>query len=131
MPMYNLKEYSGTYSKTSESLQQYYRDGLALEHNNIIDFPANNNTSISCNLQQQKTGQTKNGGTKDVKIMVQLKYRSNFGKTLQIPLINSKISLELKWSKDCFLAAGTAENQEPKFGIIDTKRYVHKFINLR
>ena len=50
MPMYNLKEYSGTYWKTSESLQQYYRDGLALEHNNIIDFPANNNTSISCNL---------------------------------------------------------------------------------
>ena len=56
--------------------------------------------------------------------MVQLKYRSNFGKTFQIPLINSKISLELKWSKDCFLAAGTAEIQEPKFGIIDTKRYV-------
>ena len=50
MPMYNLKEYSGTYWKTSESLQQYYRDGLALEDNNIIDFLANNNTSISCNL---------------------------------------------------------------------------------
>ena len=56
--------------------------------------------------------------------MVQLKYRSNFGKTLQIPLINSKISLELKWSKHCFLADGKTENQEPKFGIIDTKRYV-------
>ena len=63
--------------------------------------------------------------------MAKLKYRSDFGKALQIPLINSKISLELRWSKDCFLAAGTAENQEPKFGIIDTKRYVHKFINLR
>ena len=56
--------------------------------------------------------------------MVPLKYRSNFEKTLQIPLVNSKNSLELKWSKDCLLVAGTAENQEPKFGIIDTKRYV-------
>ena len=56
--------------------------------------------------------------------MVKLKCGIDFEKTLQIPLINSKISLELKWSKDCFLAAGTAENQEPKFRIIDTKRYV-------
>ena len=56
--------------------------------------------------------------------MVPLKYRSNFGKTPQISLVNSKNSFELKWSKDCFLVAGTAENQEPKFGITDTKRYV-------
>ena len=26
MPMYNLKEYSGNYVETSESLWQYYRD---------------------------------------------------------------------------------------------------------
>ena len=32
MPMYNLTEYSGYYSKTSRSVRQYYRD----EPNNIL-----------------------------------------------------------------------------------------------
>ena len=32
MPMYNLIEYSGYYSKTSRSVRQYYRD----EPNNIL-----------------------------------------------------------------------------------------------
>ena len=38
--------------------------------------------------------------------------------------MNCKISLQLKWSSDCFLVAGTAANQEPKFKITDTKLYV-------
>ena len=36
-------------------------------------------------------------------------------------LINCEISLQLKWSKDCILAAGTAANQNPRFKINDTK----------
>ena len=39
-------------------------------------------------------------------------------------LINCEISLQLKWSKDCILVAGTAANQEPKFETTDTKIYV-------
>ena len=46
--MYNLIEYSGAYSKKSESLQQYYRDEPALDSNgNTIDFPDDNNSSAS------------------------------------------------------------------------------------
>ena len=56
MPMYNLIEYSDAYSKTSESLWQYYRHKPALDNNNnIIDFPANNNNSISFKFKQQMT----------------------------------------------------------------------------
>ena len=56
MPMYNLIEYSDAYSKTSESLWQYYRDKPALDNNNnITDFPANNNNSISFKFKQQMT----------------------------------------------------------------------------
>ena len=48
MAMYNLIEYSDAYLKTSRSLWQYYRDEPALDaNNNIIDFPANNNNSVS------------------------------------------------------------------------------------
>ena len=54
MPMYNLIEYSDAYSKTSESLFQYYRDEPALDaNNNIIDFPADNNNSASFKLKHQ------------------------------------------------------------------------------
>ena len=43
--MYNLIEYSHTYSKTSGNLWQYYRNEPALINDSgIIDFPdANNN----------------------------------------------------------------------------------------
>ena len=40
-----------------------------------------------------------------------------------MPLINCEISLQLKWFKNCFLVAGAAANQEPKFRIKDTKLY--------
>ena len=42
MPMYNLIDYSGNYSKTSGSLWQYYREKLALDNNdNIVNFSVN------------------------------------------------------------------------------------------
>ena len=74
MPMYNLIEYSVAYSNTSESLWQYYRDEPGLDtNNNIIDFSANNNISPSIKFKTQIRGQTRNGGTKNVGIMVPLK----------------------------------------------------------
>ena len=46
MPMYNLKEYSNVYMKTSGNLWQYQRDEPALDNNsNITDFFANNKNS--------------------------------------------------------------------------------------
>ena len=123
-PMYNLIEYSDAYSTTSERLWQYYRDKPALEANkDIIDFPANNN-SASFKFKQQTIGQTRNGGTKDVEVMVLLKYLSNFCRTFEMPLINCKVSLQLKWFKNCILVAGTVANQNPGFQINPTKLYV-------
>ena len=93
MPMYNSIEYSDAYSNTSGSLWQYYRDEPALDNNNnIIDFSANNNNSISFNFKQQITEQIGNGSTKDVEIVVPLKYLSNFWRTLEMPSNNCKIN---------------------------------------
>ena len=39
-------------------------------------------------FQRQKAGQTGDNGTKDVKIMVPLKYLRNFWRTLEMLLIN-------------------------------------------
>ena len=89
MPMYNLIEYSDAYLKTSGHFWEYYRDEPALDNNgNITDFPDDNNDSALFKLKQKITGQTGNGGTKDIEIMVPLKYISNFWRTLGMPLIN-------------------------------------------
>ena len=125
MSIYNLIEFSDAYSKTSQSLWQYYRDEPASNNNgDIIDFPGNNNNSNSFKFKQQITGQTGNGGTKNVEIMVPLKYLSNFCRTLEIPLINCEINLQLEWSKKCIIVGGTANNQNPSLQINDTKLLV-------
>ena len=49
--------------------------------------------------------------------MVPLKYLSNFWRTLKIPLINCEISLQLRWSRNCIVLAGTTNNQNPTIQI--------------
>ena len=56
--------------------------------------------------------------------MVPLKYLSIFWRILEMPLINCEIILQLKLSKNCILAAGSAANQNPRFQINDTKLHV-------
>ena len=69
VPMYNLKEYSDNYSKTSGCLWQYYRD----EPN------ASTTESESIKSKTKITGKTPAAGNKkDVKTAVPLKYLSNF-----------------------------------------------------
>ena len=41
-----------------------------------------------------------------------------------MPLINYEISLQLIWSKKCFLVTDTAANQVSNFEITDTELYV-------
>ena len=83
--MYNLIEYSNAYLWKSGSLWQCHRDKPAINNNsNIIDFPANNNNSNTLQFKRQITGKTGNGSTKNVEIMVSLKYLSNFLRTLEI-----------------------------------------------
>ena len=78
MPMYNLIEYSDNYAKTTVSLWQYCKDIPARDANDeIIEF-RRNNTTDSCKFKAKITGQTGDDGTKDVEIMVPLKYLSNF-----------------------------------------------------
>ena len=86
MPMYNLTEYSDNYSNTSESLWQYYKD----DPNDNIAGPESFKSKIKI------TGKTPDvGNTKDVEIIVTLKYLSNFWRTLEIPLIRLIVQLIL------------------------------------
>ena len=75
-------------------------------------------------LNEKLTDQTENDGTKDVEIMVPLKYLSSFKRTLEIPLINCEINLILTWSANCFIIANAIDGQITTFAITDTKLYV-------
>ena len=112
MPMYNLTEYSDNYSKTSESLWQYYKDD---PNDNLTD-------SESFKSKVKITGKTPNNrNTKDVEIIVPLKYLSNSWRTLEMPLINCEVNLISTWSKDCVITNSTGEG---KFAITETKLYI-------
>ena len=112
MPMYNLIEYSDNYLKTSGSLWQYYKVD---PNDNIAD-------SESFKYKVKITGKTPDiGNTKNVEIIVPLKYLSNFWRTLEIPLINCELNLELTWSRGCVITNSTGEG---KLAITDTKLYV-------
>ena len=58
-----------------------------------------------------------------------LKYLSNFWRSLEIPLINCKVELKLKWSNSSVLSAAGNDNANGSddnfiFTIKDTKLYV-------
>ena len=124
MPMYNLIEYSDNYVKTTGSLWQYCKEIPAQNANNEIIIFSENNTTDSFKFKAKITGQTGNNGTKDVEVMVSLKYLSNFWRTLEMPLINCEVNLILTWSSNCVLIASTVQNQAATFEITDTKLYV-------
>ena len=60
-----------------------------------------------------------------VKIVVPLKYLSNFFRSLEMPLINCKVKLNLTWKKKCVLSIHAGANNTDAVLIInDTKLYV-------
>ena len=124
MPMYNLIGYSDNYAKTTESLWQYCKDIPVRDANNITEEFTGGNTTDSFKFKAKITGQTGNDGTKDVEIMVPLKYLSNFWRTLEMPLINCEVNLILTWSSTCILISTNILNQNATFAITDTKLYV-------
>ena len=103
MLIYNLIEYNDAYSKTLGSLQQHYRDELALDgKSSITDFPAKVTNRNSFKFKQQIKVQIENCGRRDVAVMVQLKDLRNFWKTLEMPLINCEITFQWTCSKKVF-----------------------------
>ena len=104
MPMYNLLEYSKNYRKTV-SLWNYYRDerNSSTDNNNIIHSILNSE-SFDYKENFMENGVTQNNLIKNnVKIIVPLKYLSNFWRSVNIPLITHEVELILTWFKNCVL----------------------------
>ena len=87
-------------------------------NNNNNNSKNNNNNNNNNNNKNKKVFRSKlNSKQQDKQEKV-----AQIWITLQVSLINSKISLQLKWSKDCFLVA--VASQVPTFTISDTKLYI-------
>ena len=115
MPMYNLIEYSDNYAKTFRSLWQYFKDIPAVDNNNAIVNFAESNFANSFNFKVKMTGQTGNDQTKNVEIMVPLKYLRNFWRASEMPLTNCEIDLILTCSANCFIVSINVANQNATF----------------
>ena len=90
--MSNLIDYSDNYSDTSGSLWQFKRD----EIEGYVDLTNNNSSSFK--YKSSFFDDLSQAGIRNnVKIVIPLKYLSNFWRSLEIPLINCKVELSLKW----------------------------------
>ena len=121
--MYSFIEYSDNYSDTSGSLWQFKRDEVPANNG---DLTINNFQSFKCKAAPLGKTVNHNDGknsVKDAKMVVPLKYLNNFWRSLEMPLINCKVHLELNWIEDCILSSA---GDSAKFEITDTKLHVSK-----
>ena len=123
MPMYNLIEYSDNYQDSSATLYQYKQDEPP---DNNVNLTADNSTSFRYKVNLLGNINAANPdnarvGRLNVKIVVALKYLSNFFRSLGMPLINCKNKLNLTWKKECVLSTAA---DDALFIINDTKLYV-------
>ena len=98
MPVYNLIEYSDNYSDSSGSLYQFKRDESPMNdnNNNPLNITLNNSSSFKYKASLLEKADDLDGNDrslKNAKIVVPLKYLSNFFRSLEMPLINCKIHL--------------------------------------
>ena len=95
-------------------------------NNAIANFVADNKNSALFKFKQNITGKTTDVGTKDVEIIVALKYFSNFWRTLEMSLIKCEINHILAWSEKCVYNEMKCEKytKATTFAIIANKPYV-------
>ena len=110
MPMYNLIEYSDNYQDSSATLYQYKRDEPP-EDDAVTDLAADDSSSFKHKIKLlgnviEVAGNAAGVRRLNVKIVIPLKYLCNFFRSLEMPLINCKILLNLTWKKNaCYQLA--------------------------
>ena len=119
MPMYNLLEYFDNYQDSTGSLYQFKRDEPPDENADV------GNATTSLVYKSKLIKGTDDNNLNNVKLVVPLKYVSNFFRSLEIPLVNCKIDLELTWHKDCMIPnTNVGAGQLVSFMITNTKLHV-------
>ena len=115
-------EYGDNYSDTSGSLWQFKRDTVSA-NNNYLNIDNSKSSRYKAVLEGKTTNAINNTNSfiKDAKIVVPLKYLSNFWRSLEMPLINCKVHLELNRVEGFILSS---DGDSAKFKIMYAKLHV-------
>ena len=117
------------------SLYQFKRDESPMNDvGNPNNVALDNSTSFKYKaslLGKATDADCNDRSLKNTKIIAPLKNLSNFFKSLEMPLVNFKIHLELSWNNNCvmygndtYAGGDNVNNRETKFKVISTKLYV-------
>ena len=104
-----MKYYLGNYSDKYGILWHLKRDELSIVIINPIITTASSTSSKYKSRFLWESTAGNNRVFKSVKIAVPLKFLNNFWESLEIPLINCKIYLELNWNKNCVMSNNNDE----------------------
>ena len=101
------------------------------DENNPLNITLNNSSSFKYKASLLGKATDADGDEKSLKIakiVVPLRYLSNFFRSLEMPLINCRIHLELNWNNNCVMYGNNDNandnNKESTFKITSTKLYV-------
>ena len=104
MTMYNLIEYADNYADSSGSLYQFKRDESPMNGaENLLNVALDNSTYFKHKeslLGKATDADGNDRSFKNAKIVAPLKYLSIIFRSLEMPLINCKIHLELNWNNN-------------------------------
>ena len=133
-----MLEYSENYADTTASLYQYKRPKPRNAIGVLADLTADNSSAFKYQsrlVQKQLTTPNSAGVLrntdpnfnvahrlwKNIKIVVPLKYISNFFRNLELPLINAKLYTELNWTRYSVLCN---QNHNSIFQITKSELYI-------
>ena len=121
MNMYNLIEYSDNYEVSTASLYQFKRQRQSYNDNgNTIDLNGNNSTSFKykSGLLERPNNLNDAGNAvlnkqvvwKNAQIIVPLKYISSFFRSSELPLTNTKLYIQLNYTKNSVISTVAGES---------------------
>ena len=103
--MSNLIKYSSNYSETTGSLCFYSKDEKTNYNNNIASTDDFKSFKYKAEFLENTEADGANVILKTAAITMPLKYLRNFWRSVEMPLVNCKVELKVKWAKYCFLSA--------------------------
>ena len=137
MNLYNMLEYNDNYADTTGSLYQYKRPEPRDNNGDVVNLGTDLPSFKYQSGLVQKQLATPNSENvpvntdpnfvnapriwKNIKIVVPLKSISNFFRNLELPLINTKLFMELNWTKYSVLCN---QNQNSIFQITKCELYI-------
>ena len=109
MNMYSLIEYSDNYEDPTASLYQFKRQEPVANNGDLTDASTSFDYKSKLlanpsNLVDNALPANANPEWKDAKIIVPLKYVSSFFRSLKLPLINTKLNIQLNYTKNSVIS---------------------------